>query len=155
MSADDSEEDTPSDPSEDPASLSLLDRIDKVNDAFDAAWRAGQEPKLEQCLAQFSETERRETLRLLLKVELSYRRQRGDDPTPDEYRARFPEYEDAIDAAFGKSTSTVDPGATIPPGVRAHRPPPALGSARFARSPGEAWARFSSPATRSSTGWSP
>src|SRR5262249_46332974 len=102
-------------------------RIDKVCDRFEAAWRAGHEPRIEDYLgdrgdwegsaglgepikvepeygtrrayeapANIVESSQTPTLqaallRELLELELHYRRERGEQPSPDEYRGRFPE----------------------------------------------------------------
>src|SRR5262245_34319650 len=74
--------------------LSLELRIDAVCRAFEAAWKAtadgGTEPRIEDHLAAAEEPERWPLLHELLKLELHYRR--GEPPSADEFRRRFPEY---------------------------------------------------------------
>jgi serine/threonine-protein kinase len=69
-------------------------RIDAACQAFEAAWqvavRGGPRPGIEDYLAGVAATERWPLLRELLKVELHYRR--GEHPSAEEYRRRFPEH---------------------------------------------------------------
>jgi WD40 repeat protein len=65
----------------------------RINDAcnrFELAWQAGQRPRVEEYLARAAPPERSDLLRELVALEIEYRRQAGEDPSPDEYRARFP-----------------------------------------------------------------
>ena len=55
-------------------------RLDAACDRFEAAWRAGRRPRIEDCLLEVSESERTGLLRELLAVERELRR--GDDETP-------------------------------------------------------------------------
>lgn len=54
---------------------------------FEAAWKAGEEPRIEDYLPGKAGPERVKLLRALLMVELVYRR----DPDLEEYRCRFPD----------------------------------------------------------------
>jgi formylglycine-generating enzyme required for sulfatase activity len=54
-------------------------------------------------------------LRQLLAVELDWRRQRGERPTPEEYRRRFPGKDDLIARVFGDAESVSDSVETEPP----------------------------------------
>jgi serine/threonine protein kinase len=65
-------------------------RVDEVCDRFEAAWRAGQQPRVEDYLGEVSELERSAFLRELIPLEVEYRRQRGEDPQSEEYHKRFP-----------------------------------------------------------------
>ena len=68
------------------------DYLDRACDAFEKAWKAGQRPSIQQVLAEApaGEALRARLLRELLGLEVSYRRQRGELPTPEEYRDLFP-----------------------------------------------------------------
>ena len=61
---------------------------------FDASWKSGGRPVIEDYLANQSPTVRSALFRHLLDTELAYRRKLGEQPRPDEYIARF-----AADAA--------------------------------------------------------
>jgi tetratricopeptide (TPR) repeat protein len=79
-------------PSRDPPDLSatLTPRADRECDRFEAAWRVGQRPRLEDHLAAVPEPERPALLRELLPLEIDYRRLAGERPAAEEYLARFP-----------------------------------------------------------------
>jgi serine/threonine protein kinase len=70
--------------------LSQALRINEVCNRFELAWRAGQRPRIEDYLGDAAEPERSDLLRDLVASEIDYRRQAGEEPAVDEYRARFP-----------------------------------------------------------------
>ena len=82
-------------------SPSLGGRVEEICDRFEAAWKAGRRPPIEDYLGEVPEPVRAVLLRALLELELAYRRQNGERPTPEEYRCRFPEHAAAIDTVFG------------------------------------------------------
>jgi serine/threonine protein kinase len=86
------------------AVLALARRVNAACERFEAAWRAGLAPRIEDELDRAPEPDRPALLTELLALELELRRDRGEHPTPREYHARFPGGAAAIDAAFG------DPG---------------------------------------------
>jgi serine/threonine protein kinase len=69
---------------------------------YEADWRAGQRPRIEEFLEAIPEPDRPTFLRELLAVELELRRERGERPGPGEYRARFPNQDAAVDVAFAE-----------------------------------------------------
>src|SRR5262245_42668329 len=85
---------------EDGLPLSDVRRIDLACDAFEAAWRDDKRPRLEEFLGSASATERGELLRQLLLVELEQRGERGEEPLPDEYAARFPDDAELLEEVF-------------------------------------------------------
>ena len=56
----------------------IVDRIDRVCDQFEAAWRAGQRPRIEDHLVEAVGPERSALLRELLLAELECRQGGGD-----------------------------------------------------------------------------
>lgn len=80
--------------------MSLNGQIDAACDQFEADWRSGQAPRMEEYLAGAAEELRPALLRELLLVEIECRRQQGEHPTIAEYVARFPQAGDVIAAAF-------------------------------------------------------
>ncbi|HEX8202723.1 MAG TPA: serine/threonine-protein kinase, partial [Isosphaeraceae bacterium] len=88
----------------------LTRRIDEACDRFEAAWRAGHRPRIEDDLRAVPAPGRAELLRQLLAVELAYRARGGEQPTPQEYRARFPGHEDPIRSAFEAMPSRTQAG---------------------------------------------
>jgi serine/threonine protein kinase len=71
--------------------LSVAQRVDQVCDRFEAAWLAGERPRIEEFIRDVPEPERATLLCELLRLELHYRSQAGEKPAPEEYRQRFPE----------------------------------------------------------------
>ena len=85
----------------DSLSVEALERIDRACGAFERAWHAGgAPPRIEDRLGDVPEPERESLLRELVRLDLDYRRRRGERPRPAEYRARFPGYERGIAGAF-------------------------------------------------------
>jgi outer membrane protein assembly factor BamB len=79
-----------SSPSSSPVPLSQAQRVNAVCDRFERAWQAGPRPLIEDFLGVTSEPERSALLRELVALDIAYRRKAGEQPQPDEYRARFP-----------------------------------------------------------------
>lgn len=77
-------------------------------DEFEAAWNSGS-PRIEDFLSRVAEQERAIFLEELLRTELEIRRTRGEQPTADEYVARFPHYEAVIGAVFDQTSAQVGP----------------------------------------------
>jgi tetratricopeptide (TPR) repeat protein/tRNA A-37 threonylcarbamoyl transferase component Bud32 len=92
---------------DDTPSVAALRRVEEVCDRFERSWRAGRRPRLEDHLAQVGE-ERAELFGELLRLELHYRRRRGERPTRADYATRFPEDGFVIRAAFA-GAETLDP----------------------------------------------
>src|SRR5262245_33960113 len=70
-------------------SLPTQREIDAVCMRFEAAWLAGQRPRIEDHLGQASEPARPALLGELLRMELEYRGRNGERPTENEYVPRF------------------------------------------------------------------
>src|SRR5262245_46982577 len=73
-------------------------RVDAVCRRFEAAWRAGRRPRIEDHLGEAPEPESAALLYELLALELIYRRRIGERPAPGEYRQRFPKHCRLVDA---------------------------------------------------------
>src|SRR5262249_49589773 len=71
--------------------LELAQRVDAVSDRFEAAWRDGPPPRIEDFLADWEASERLVLLRELLLLELHHLGRTGQAPCIDVYCARFPE----------------------------------------------------------------
>src|SRR5262249_8332694 len=63
---------------------------DQVRAHFEAAWKEGRPPRIEDVLAGAGLGDG-PLLRELVVLEIAYRRQRGEEVRPEEYQARFPE----------------------------------------------------------------
>jgi WD40 repeat protein/tRNA A-37 threonylcarbamoyl transferase component Bud32 len=70
--------------------LSAARRVNQVCNRFELAWQAGPRPGIEDYLAGVPEPERAALVRELVALDIAYRRQAGEDPQADDYRARFP-----------------------------------------------------------------
>jgi formylglycine-generating enzyme required for sulfatase activity len=77
-------------------SVTLTRGADQACDRFEAAWKAGQRPRIEDHLAAVPETERSALLPELIQLEVAYRRRAGDQLLPEEFSCRFP----ALDRAW-------------------------------------------------------
>ena len=80
---------------------SLGGQMEAVCDRFEAAWKAGRRPSIEDHLDGVPEAHRAAVFRELLVLELAYRRRAGERPTAEEYRRRFPAHVAVIDAVLG------------------------------------------------------
>ena len=88
---------------------SKLKHLDQACDRFEAAWQAGERPSLEAYLGDTAEPERSFLLRGLVELDIEYRRQRGEQPTPHEYHERFP----ALDMGWLMGLFTTVPASAL------------------------------------------
>ena len=93
--------------------LSLEQKIDQVCSRFEAAWKTGAQPSIEDYLADSSAAETIEIVRELILLDVFYCRQRGDVCTPADYQARFPEIAstwlaEVLNPASSAARATVD-----------------------------------------------
>lgn len=65
-------------------------QIDRACDGFEAAWKSGQRPDLQESLNAVDEPARSALLRHLLYLDWEYRRRAGDQPKAGDYYTRFP-----------------------------------------------------------------
>src|SRR3954451_19570750 len=93
--------------------MSEVDRVDAACDAYEAAWRGGRRPRIEEFWVDAGGAERVELFRALLALELELRRGAGERPEPPEYHARFPGEVALIDAVFSR-VETDDAGEGLP-----------------------------------------
>jgi eukaryotic-like serine/threonine-protein kinase len=99
----------------DALSLSLELWLDKECSRFEAAWKAGQRPRIEDYLDDAAEPRRSALLQELLRVELEYRSRDQEGPTEEEYRRRFPDQGERIRKAFHLVMSRGDPAVGARP----------------------------------------
>lgn len=69
-----------------------LEWLDKMGDHFEAAWKAGESPKIENYLQVCRPDLQTPLLHYLASIELELRRASGEAPTSEEYAQRFPEH---------------------------------------------------------------
>ncbi len=89
--------------------LTRIAAYDQICDRFEAAWRTGGQPQLEDALGAEPEPGRSVLLRELLAVELEQRNQRGEHPSPAEYLARFPACQSWLDELWRKNANPAAP----------------------------------------------
>ena len=77
-----------------------MQRIDAACDRFEAAWRAGERPRIEAFLRELSGPAQARLFHDLLDLELDLLIQTGEQPDRRHYHDRFPEHEDIIGAVF-------------------------------------------------------
>jgi eukaryotic-like serine/threonine-protein kinase len=77
---------------------------------FEAAWRDGGRPRLEDYLLDAAGPVRAALLRALLASEIESRRQLGERPDLEEYRGRFPADVELIRSAFAEAAPIVTVG---------------------------------------------
>ncbi|MBC8875844.1 MAG: hypothetical protein H8E44_40985, partial [Planctomycetes bacterium] len=79
------------DPNAKPVDVTQLERIDEICDRFEAEWKAGNRPQIEDYLSSVPEDHRGELLRCLLEQELEYREKQGEAVTAGGEEAPLPE----------------------------------------------------------------
>lgn len=93
--------------------------VDSICDRFEAAWRAGKDPRAEEFLSAVSASLAPRLLEELLAVEVSLRKERHDMPTREELLGRFSSYAAVVDRVLvrfeGISGETI---VTPPPSMR-------------------------------------
>jgi serine/threonine protein kinase len=97
-------------------------RVDAVCRMFETKWRAGNEPRIEEYLAEADGPQRAALFRELLALELELRRARGERPDAREYRTRFPDRAAAIAAAFTPESAAPAGTDTSPGDLPAAQP---------------------------------
>lgn len=89
-------------------SLTVLKQIDSICESFERAWKSGAAPRIEAYLSGFDLSKSAHLFEQLLRAEHSLRRDSGESPLQDEYRRRFPSYEQVIDAVFRETETRAD-----------------------------------------------
>ena len=82
--------------------LPLADRkrIDAICDRFEQDWQAGTRPDLALFLTELPGPAQARLFRDLLALDVEYLQGRGELPTPETYRERFPEHASIVDTVF-------------------------------------------------------
>ena len=110
-----------------PLPLSRARRVNAACERFEAAWRAGEGPRIEDVVAEADGAVRPTLLTELVALEVELRRDRGESPQPFEYRERFPDDAEAVTAAFGAAASEAETVPGIPAGPPGPAPAAACG----------------------------
>jgi WD40 repeat protein/tRNA A-37 threonylcarbamoyl transferase component Bud32 len=91
-------------------------RIDETCNRYEAAWRSGSPPRVEDFLAGWEGTERQALLRELVPLDADYCRARGLDCSPEDYLQRFADLDPTwlVQAVTGgKDTPLAQPPASV------------------------------------------
>jgi eukaryotic-like serine/threonine-protein kinase len=70
-------------------------KIALICERFDAAWRSPQRPRIEEFLGDIERKYYAHLLRLLIQLEIDYRRRAGETPRREDYTQRFPDLDNA------------------------------------------------------------
>ena len=101
-------------PNGDSLPLSALERIDRVCQESEVAWKAGDEPRIERLLGDARGQERALLLKEFLLLELEYRRRKSEAPAISQYQDRFPQDGILLEEVFEQfsvhATSSQVPG---------------------------------------------
>ena len=107
--------------------LPVLERIDGICLDFEAAWKAGETPRIEEYLGHAEDAERSQLFQDLLLLDLDYR----SHPTPEEYQARFPHDRKLVGEVFQQFSTGAGLDETRVPGtvstIAQQRPPGKFG----------------------------
>src|SRR4051812_12622188 len=101
--------------SDDALPLPLEQKVDEVCTRFEAAWKVGARPRIEDFLAGLGEVEMHDVLRELILLDDYYRRQRGEACGFEDYRARFPQLETAwLAQSLARNAAAIPTAAAFP-----------------------------------------
>jgi tetratricopeptide (TPR) repeat protein len=89
---------------DDRLSEAALRRVDDACARFEDAWKKGRPPRPNEYLAAAEGPEREELLRELLRLDIHYRRGRGERVSADDYTGKFPQEGPLIRAVFAEGT---------------------------------------------------
>jgi serine/threonine protein kinase len=91
--------------------------INRAADQFERAWARGSQPLIEDFVARTTESRRGPLVDQLLRVEREIRLRKGEKPTAEEYRGRFPEHIEVVDRVFDpEARRSMGSGGTAPAG---------------------------------------
>jgi hypothetical protein len=82
----------------------LAGKLHETCDRFEAAWRRGTRPQLADFLGPADDGLYAPLLAELVHLDVFYRRQRGEQPHADDYRARFPHLAPSVLASAFNAT---------------------------------------------------
>ena len=79
-----------------PVDALLPGHLDRLCDEFDAAWKAGHTPRIEDFLDRADGTSLGPLLRQLLSIEIDYRLVNAQELSSEDYEQRFPKYRELV-----------------------------------------------------------
>src|SRR5262245_41412507 len=83
-----------------------LRSLEECCDESEASWRDGQRPRLSEFVDRLEPAVRFQGFSELLAIEVAYRRERGEYPTPQDYLGEFTEFESQIREEFANIDAT-------------------------------------------------
>ncbi|MEO1498335.1 MAG: serine/threonine-protein kinase [Planctomycetota bacterium] len=86
---------------------SIGSQIDALCDAFEASWRRGEKPSIEEAIAALPASAHDGGLRELIRVEAELRRDAGESISPEEYASRFPSSSAIVSQVLAERYSSV------------------------------------------------
>lgn len=111
----------------DEMSLSMLQRLNRVCNAFESACQSGKLPAIDDYLTQVDAANRATLLRQLIPLHIDARQTRGESPTVEDYASKYPQVDrdwlnqvlaGELDGTDGGEFSLAAPAAErIPPGT--------------------------------------
>jgi hypothetical protein len=93
---------------------SLGEEIDRVCDRFEEEWKSGARPQIERYLVEAPEHARPGLACELLKLDIHYRRERGEHPSPADYKPFLAEHGDLIHGYLAKTAPDAPPALAAP-----------------------------------------
>jgi serine/threonine-protein kinase len=93
--------------------VSALKRLDEACDHFETALLANERPRLEEFMCEAAPAEHAALLAELLKLELEYRRRRGENPYAQDYAIRFPDHAQVVHSVFAKNAPPYPPSPNV------------------------------------------
>jgi hypothetical protein len=103
-------------------SLDDLGQVEELVEQFEAAWRRGERPRVEECVAGLPERLRALLVQQLVPLEIEPRHSRGELTTDEEFRARLPDYVEAVGAVLGWTWGITSDSPACAPGGPSSRP---------------------------------
>jgi tetratricopeptide (TPR) repeat protein/predicted Ser/Thr protein kinase len=107
--------------------LSAEENVDRVCEDFEAAWQAAQSirerPRIEEYLCTVHALERYALLRELLALDIAYRIQAKESPELADYRERFSEHAELVEAVYHAAAHITFPESPSTPLIPATSPP--------------------------------
>ncbi len=92
-------------------------QVDEVCDRFEAAWGAGEQPRLENYFEELQESQRLRLLEQLLSAEWDLRRGAGGSVDVAEYLRRFPDHREVVQSVFDRWQAESALGETVHQGT--------------------------------------
>lgn len=93
----------------------VIQSVDTLCREFEAAWQADKRPDISDFLDRVEDEQKEPLLARLVLLDVVHRRRFGDTPSAAQYKARFPEYAQVIDAALAsEDTQTKSLAVTTP-----------------------------------------